>query len=131
MEEKGIIIQKSDGETVSFDISKLIEAITAAMEKTFEAIAEMQEMAMEAIVTLLHEFAHCICHFAHGKRYRRKRSLFSIIIFIWTFRHREKPCLFQTYDGISHMLRRVYLRHHLKLASKADDSQIHKICVTC
>lgn len=131
MEEKGLIIQKSDGETVTLDLSKLLEALTKAMEKTFQAIAEMQEMALEAVTTLLHEFAHCIFHFVHRKKCKHKRNLLSIIIYMWTFHRREESCLLQTYDGISHMLRRIFLRHHLKLASKADDSQIHKICVTC
>lgn len=131
MEEKGIIIRTSDGETVTFDISKLIEAITAAMEKTVEAMAEMQEMALQAISTLLHQFAHCIFHFVRGKKHRRQRSLYSIIMYIWTPRHKERPCLIQVYDGISHMLRQVYLRHHLKLTSNTDDFQIHTFCVTC
>lgn len=93
MEENGIIIRKSDGETVSFDISKLIEAFTAAVKKIMETIAEIQEMATEAFLTALHELAHCICHFTHGRSHSRKRSLHFIIIYIWNSRYRKSRVL--------------------------------------
>lgn len=128
MEEKGIIIRKSDGETVSFDISKLIEAFTAAVKKTMETIAEIQEMATEAFLTALHELTHCICHFTHGRAYSRKRSLHFIIIYIWNSRYRKKPCITKGYDGISHIIRKVYLRHHQRISSNTDDSQIQLFC---
>lgn len=128
MEENGIIIRKSDGETVSFDISKLIEAFTAAVKKTMETIAEIQEMAIEAFLTALHELAHCICHFTHGRSHSRKRSLHFIIIYIWNSRYRKKPCITKSYDGISHIIRKVYLRHHQRISSNTDDSQIQLFC---
>lgn len=128
MEENGIIIRKSDGETVSFDISKLIEAFTAAVKKTMETIAEIQEMATEAFLTVLHELAHCICHFTYGRSHSRKRSLHFIIIYIWNSRYRKKPCITKGYDGISHIIRKVYLRHHQRISSNTDDSQIQLFC---
>ena len=128
MEENGIIIRKSDGETVSFDISKVVEAITAAVEKAMEAIDEIQEMAMEAILTVLHEFAHYICHFTHCRSHSRKRSLHFTIIYIWNSRYWEKPCITKSYDGISHIIRKVYLRHHQRISSNTDDSQIQLFC---
>ncbi len=128
MEENGIIIRKSDGETVSFDISKLIEAFTAAVKKTMETIAEIQEMATEAFLTALHELAHCICHFTYGRSHSRKRSLHFIIIYIWNSRYRKKPCITKSYDGISHIIRKVYLRHHQRISSNTDDSQIQLFC---
>ena len=128
MEENGIIIRKSDGETVSFDISKLIEAFTAAVKKTMETIAEIHEMATEAFLTALHELAHCICHFTHGRSHSRKRSLHFIIIYIWNSRYRKKPCITKSYDGISHIIRKVYLRHHQRISSNTDDSQIQLFC---
>lgn len=128
MEEKGIIIRKSDGETVSFDISKVVEAITAAVENAMEVIAEMQEMAMEAILTVLHEFAHYICHFTHGRLHSRKRSLHFTIIYIWASQYWEKPCITKSYDGISHIIRKIYLRHHQRISSNTEDSQIQFFC---
>ena len=128
MEENGIVIRKSNEETISFDVSKVVEAITAAMEKVMEAIADMQEMAMEAIYTVLHEFAHCICHLAHGRTRSRKRSLHMIIIYIWTSRYREKLCIAKSYDGISHIIRKIYLRHHQRISSNTEDSQIQFFC---
>lgn len=128
MEEKGIIIRNSDGETVSFDLSKVVEAVTAAVEKTMESIAEMQEMAMEAILTVLREFAHCICHFTHGRSHSHKRSLHFTIIYIWTSRYAEKQYITKSYDGFSHIIRKIYLRHHQRISSNADDSQIHFFC---
>lgn len=128
MEENGIVIRKSDEETVSFDISKVVEAITAAMEKVMEAIADMQEMAMEAIYTILHEFAHCICHLAHGRTRSRRRSLHMVVIYIWASRYREKPCITKSYDGISHIIRKIYLRHHQRISSNTEDSQIQFFC---
>lgn len=43
MEENGIIIRKSDGETVSFDISKLIEAFTAAVKKQWRQLQKYRK----------------------------------------------------------------------------------------
>lgn len=128
MEEKGIKVIKSDGETLSFNINKLIDSIMASFYETLEEIMNSVE---ETVVTLLQHLAHYIFHFVHGRREKAQRRLFSVVIYIWSFRHKERPHIIQAFDGISQKLRQVYLRHRLKLASETDDSQIFITCATC
>lgn len=130
MDENVIIVRNYDGETVTLDLNKIIEAIMASVEESVETLEEIREMAMEAISRLLQEFAHHIFRYVRGKKHRRQRSLFSIIIYLWIPQYRERQYFIQTYDGISHMLRRVYLRCHARTTSNTDDSQAHQ-CVTC
>lgn len=128
MEEKGIKVIKSDGETTGINLNKIVELMMASFYETLEEIMNSVE---ETVVTLLQHLAHYIFHFVHGRREKAQRRLFSVVIYIWSFRHKERPHIIQAYDGISQKLRQVYLRHRLKLASETDDSQIFTNCSTC
>ncbi len=124
MDEISIAITKSDGENVLFNISKIYEEMMQFFNAIDEFIEEIKDSFTEKIMNLLQEFASCMLTFRSGRSLKKSVPFIVLSLYRWSILRLTSLPLTQSYDGISKMLRRVYLIHHRRTTSVTDDPAI-------
>lgn len=124
MDEISIAITKSDGEGAFFSISKIYEEMVQFFDTIDEFIEEIKGSLAEKIMNFLQEFASYLLTFREGRSLKRNVPFITLSLYRWSILRLTPLPLTQSYDGISKMLRRIYLIHHHRTTSVADDSAI-------
>ncbi len=124
MDENSITIRKSDGESVLFNTSTIYEEMMQFFDAINEFIEEIKDSFTETIINLLQEFASRMLTFRTGRSVKRSVPFIVLSLYRWSILRLTPLPLTQSYDGISKMLRRVYLIHHRRTTSVTDDFAI-------
>ena len=124
MDEISIAITKSDGENVLFNISKIYEEMMQFFNAIDEFIEEIKDSFTEKIMNLLQEFASRMLTFRSGRSLKKSVPFIVLSLYRWSILRLTSLPLTQSYDGISKMLRRVYLIQRRRTTSVTDDPAI-------
>jgi len=124
MDENCITFTKADEDEIFFYVYELHAAITKLYNIINDFFERFKDHLSEQTYSLFQEFLSSIYNFRNRHKPKRVSLLVVLPLYRWAILRLEAMPLTQTYDGISKMLRRIYLIHHQRITSVADDSAI-------
>lgn len=127
MDEISIAVTESFGEDVLLDASKICEELFQIFDIMDEYFEKFKDNLVERIMSFLQEFASCLLTFRDERESRRKAAFVTLSLYRWSVLRLTLLPLAQSFDGISKMLRHIYLIHHQRIISATDDSALCNI----
>lgn len=105
----------------AYDLQDVIAKLYNIINDFFE---KFKDYLSEQAYSLFQEFLSNVYNFRNRHKPKRTSLLVILPLYRWVILRLKAMPLTQPYDGISKMLRRIYLRHHQRTTSVADDSAI-------